>query len=61
MQYDTAGNTIKEIIICTVCRQDTAGSHEWNCPNALHWGEKFGWRFANLKKGIRPNVRNTKL
>lgn len=32
-QYDTAGNKIEEPIICSCCRQDTAGNHEWNCPN----------------------------
>ena len=30
---DTAGNKIEEIIICSCCRQDTAGNHEWNYPN----------------------------
>ena len=33
MRYDTAGNKIEEIIICSSCQQDTAGNHEWNCPN----------------------------
>ena len=33
MKYDTAGNKIEEIIICGSCSQDTAGNHEWNCPN----------------------------
>jgi hypothetical protein len=33
MIYDTAGNKIQEPINCGNCRQDTAGNHEWNCPN----------------------------
>ena len=33
MEIDTAGNKIEKPIICCCCRQDTAGNHEWTCPN----------------------------
>ena len=33
MKYDTAGNIVKERVICGCCNQDTAGNHEWNCSN----------------------------
>jgi len=33
MRYDTAGNPIYEPIYYNCCRIDTAGNHEWNCPN----------------------------
>jgi hypothetical protein len=34
MRYDTVGNEIPETIQCVYCRQNTAGNHEWNCPNS---------------------------
>ena len=44
MNYDTAGNIINKIIICSCCNQDTGGNHEWHCPNnpyyySLHDGK----------------------
>lgn len=39
MRKDTAGNPIKEIINCSCCQQDSAGNHEYNCPNDI----KHNW------------------
>lgn len=54
IRTDTAGNEIKEIVICSYCQQDTAGNHEWNCPNnpnkvikvGFYWGLNRAYNFC---------------
>jgi len=33
MTKDTAGNEIQGPILCNCCNINTAGEHEYNCPN----------------------------
>jgi len=52
MIYDTAGNKIYEPISCTCCQQDTAGNHEWNCPNNPN-------KIKTMKDNPKQKVENT--
>lgn len=57
------GNKIDEIIVCCACSQDTAGNHEWNCPDHPHkrlWGILRGIKvepeeIENAKHSLFPD------
>jgi hypothetical protein len=49
MKTDTAGNEIKGLIICAHCHQDTAGNHEWNCPNnPKSWNDQYFYKIVGM-------------
>jgi hypothetical protein len=54
MEKDTAGNQIYEPVYCNCCRIDTAGNHEWDCPNRISAEQLRNKELREYQRNFNP-------